>query len=265
MATTTQYVFDAAHETERQRLESLIKFFEPGTRRIISELGIKDGWRVLEVGGGTGTTTDWLCGMVGAGGSVVATDLDIRFLSDLQHPNVDVRCHDILTDSIEEDFYDLAHARLLLEWLPRPGDGLAQMIKAVKPGGWVLAEDFDFVSWGSFDPPYELGEKVKHAITTLFTQMGGNDGKQGLRLPRMFEAAGLVDVHAEGRSDCARGGSSGLEGLALMLEQLRAPLENSDLLTAEEIDQSLIDYRIESDRWGYSPILIAAWGRKPTF
>lgn len=69
--------FDAAFETERQRLENMTAFFEPGTERILAALGVSEGWSVLEVGGGSGNTTDWLCRQVGPSGAVVATDLDM--------------------------------------------------------------------------------------------------------------------------------------------------------------------------------------------
>jgi SAM-dependent methyltransferase len=257
------YVFDAAHETERRRLESMTAFFEPGTHRILTMLGVSEGWRILEVGGGTGNTTDWLCRQVGASGAVVATDLDTRFLEQLQHPNLRVSLHNIVSDVLEESSFDLVHSRLLLEWLPEREAALRRMVGAVKPGGWVVAEDYDWITWGSYDPAYELGSKVRTAVATLFTSVAGFDVECGLRLPGMLRAAGLVDVAAEGRCNHAHGGPGGVESLALLLEQLRVGLEAAALLTAQEIDQAIADCRVDNGRWGYSPLMVAAWGRKP--
>jgi ubiquinone/menaquinone biosynthesis C-methylase UbiE len=76
---TQKYIFEAGFATEKERLESMTEFFEPGTQRLIIALGIAPGWRVLEVGGGSGNTANWLCRAVGAQGKVVATDLDPRW------------------------------------------------------------------------------------------------------------------------------------------------------------------------------------------
>lgn len=261
--TKQAYVFDAAFETERQRLENMTAFFEPGTERILSALGVGEGSRVLEVGGGSGNTTEWLCRQVGRQGSVVATDLDTRFLEQLQHPNLEVRKHDIVSDDIEDSQFDVVHARLLLEWLPGRVDALAQMVAAVKPGGWVVAEDYDWLTWGNWDPTYELGAKFKAAVAGLFTSMSGFDTECGLKLPGMLRAAGLVDVEAEGRCNHAHGASPGVESLALLLEQLREPLVGGGLVTAEEVDEAIAECRVDNGRWGYSPLLVATWGRKP--
>jgi hypothetical protein len=43
----------------------------------------------------------WLAQQVGEKGHVVATDLDVTYLERLHLPNLDVRRHNILEDSIE--------------------------------------------------------------------------------------------------------------------------------------------------------------------
>jgi SAM-dependent methyltransferase len=257
------YVFDAAFETERRRLEIMTAFFEPGTERLLAALGMGEGWRILEVGGGSGNTTDWLCRQVGPSGAVVATDLDTRFLGQLRHANLEVRKHNIVSDPVEESAFDLVHSRLLLEWLPARAEALRQMVKAVKPGGWVVAEDYDWLTWGSWNPSYELGLKVKAAVGAIFTNMAGFDTECGLRLPGMLREAGLNEIQAEGRCNHSHTGSPSAESLALLLEQLRGAIEGAGLLTAQEVDQAIDDCRVDSGRWGYSPLMVAAWGRKP--
>jgi len=36
--------------------------------------------------------------------------------------------------------------RLLLAWLPHPALALRRLIAALKPGGWIVAEEMDFGS-----------------------------------------------------------------------------------------------------------------------
>jgi Lysozyme inhibitor LprI len=88
---------DAA--TEAGRLALLEQRFDTGTIRRLGDLGVRSGWRCLEVGAGHGSIARWLSDKVGPAGSVVAADIDARFLTGLPD-NVDVcagRVHDALS------------------------------------------------------------------------------------------------------------------------------------------------------------------------
>jgi SAM-dependent methyltransferase len=74
---------------------------------------------------------------------VLATDLDTRFLESLADPTIEVRQHDIVRDSLPGPVFDLVHARLILVHLPERELGLANMAGALKPGGWLVCEEFD--------------------------------------------------------------------------------------------------------------------------
>jgi SAM-dependent methyltransferase len=97
--------------SERERLDLVEDSFDPATRRHLAALGIKTGWRCLEVGAGQGSIARWMAERVGVEGRVVATDINPRFLTAIDLPNVEVRQHDIRTDPLESGVYDLAHCR----------------------------------------------------------------------------------------------------------------------------------------------------------
>src|SRR5262249_61297296 len=109
--------------------------------------GVGAGGRCREGAAGAGSIVDWLCRRVGPAGSVLATDLDPRFLAGRQQPNLEVRQHNILTDPLPEAEFDLVHARNLLLHLAEPQQALRRMVAALKPGGWLLAEEGDFVTF----------------------------------------------------------------------------------------------------------------------
>jgi trans-aconitate methyltransferase len=44
---------------------------------------------------------------------------------------------------LPEGGFDLIHARLVLNWLPERLSVLDKLVKALKPGGWLLIEDYD--------------------------------------------------------------------------------------------------------------------------
>jgi SAM-dependent methyltransferase len=71
------------------------------------------------------------------------TDIDERYLESLHVPNLEVRRHDIVTDPLPEAAFDLIHARLVLIHLPQREEVLSRLVAALKPGGWLVDEEFD--------------------------------------------------------------------------------------------------------------------------
>ena len=105
-------------EAEDERLALLERIFDPLSRRR-REL-VQPGWRCLEVGAGRGSMAVWLAEQVGETGEVVATDIDVTYLKQLNLPNLEVRQHNILNDPLDAlgpGSFDLVCSRLLLFWL----------------------------------------------------------------------------------------------------------------------------------------------------
>lgn len=72
------YILEQGWAKERARLGALARLFDHGTTRHVPDMGIANGWRVLEVGAGSGTLAAWLRERAGDDGEVVFTDLDVR-------------------------------------------------------------------------------------------------------------------------------------------------------------------------------------------
>ncbi len=94
------YSLDNALAESRQRLALLQASLDPGSIRHLEALGVGDGWKCAEVGDGAGSMTQWLCRRVGCTGYVLATDVDTRFLDELEHPNLEVGRHDITAEPL---------------------------------------------------------------------------------------------------------------------------------------------------------------------
>src|SRR5215813_6198232 len=147
-----QYILShTADASERERLSLLERIADPLSQRRLAALDIQPGWRCVEVGAGHGSIVRWLAEQVGPQGQVVATDLNPRFLTEIELSNVEVRRHDIRADPLEPGTYDLAHCRLVLTHMPEPQLVVGRIVEALRIGGWLLIEEHDLSSLRAVD------------------------------------------------------------------------------------------------------------------
>ncbi len=110
----TAYLLDNCSTHASDRFAALAAVFDDVTYRHLDAIGVAVGWRCWEVGAGGPSVPGWLAAR--AGGGVLATDLDVRWL-DTDQP-YEVRQHDVVTERPPGGDFDLVHVRLLLTHLP---------------------------------------------------------------------------------------------------------------------------------------------------
>jgi 2-polyprenyl-3-methyl-5-hydroxy-6-metoxy-1,4-benzoquinol methylase len=259
------YLLDHSWELEFARLATLARALDPGTIRRLDTLGVAAGWQCLEVGGGGGSIAQWLCRRVGLRGRVVATDLETAFLEAIHEPNLEVRRHDITADELETNTFDLVHCRAVLEHLRVPARHAAikRMIAALKPGGWLLAEDGDTVTFLPASPyGAELFVRCVRQFEAFIIANGGAP-HYGRWLRAELLEQGLSDVAFDGFL-FEWGGD--LPQTAIWLynyRRLRERVVAAGLLSHAEVDAFLALIE-RPDFRALSPILVSAWGQKPT-
>jgi SAM-dependent methyltransferase len=260
----SRYVLDNAGAQAPERFTALAAIFDPGTIRHLTERGVAAGWHCLEVGAGGGSIACWLAERVGSSGRVLATDIDPRFLTALERPNLEVQRHDVAVDPLPERSFDLVHARLVLVHLKERERALERMVAALRPGGWLLLEEFDSLSTPP-DPVAHPGEVLLPAIDAMRRVMAarGVDSGYGRSLVPRMRAHGLREIDAEARMFMWRGGSPGAALLRTGLEQLRGAVIEASEITAEVYDRD-VRRLADPDYLAPSPILWAAWGRRPS-
>jgi SAM-dependent methyltransferase len=256
------YLLDNAGREASARFSALAAILDPGTIRHLEERGITSGWHCLEVGGGGGSIAAWLAARVGPAGRILVTDIDPRFLESLHLPNLEVRRHNIATDPLPEAAFDLVHSRLVLLHLPDREKALARMVAALKPGGWLVDEEFDSsIDLVSSATPGEVYSKTYVAMTRIMDSCG-IDRKFGRRLFGRLRAHGLVDVTAEGHTFMWHNRSPGISLLRSNYEQLRSTMIDAGYITETEFNQDLAGLD-DPDFMMPSPIMWTAWGRQP--
>jgi ubiquinone/menaquinone biosynthesis C-methylase UbiE len=139
------YVFQRVNDQrELERLRMIERVFDPASRRRLLATVLQAGWCCLEVGPGAGSIMTWMGEAVGPMGQVVAVDLDPKFLSEAERPNVSVVRADIRTAQLPQQSFDVVHARYVLIHLPDYEVALTTMLDCLKPGGWLVLEEPDF-------------------------------------------------------------------------------------------------------------------------
>lgn len=253
------YVYDQNFSEERARLAGLERLWDPGTQALLDELGIgtaEKPWRCLEVGAGGGSVVQW---MAGRGAQVVAIDIDTRFLESLAGESIQVRRADIRTDELPRDEFDLVHARLLLEHLTDRRQILPRLVAALRPGGWIVIEDYDWTGFG-FEGSNPQLERVTESVLS-FMQRAGFDRHYGRRVAAELAEAGLTDVRGEGRTRIIDSSSPGFDFFRLSFESLREPAVQAGMLSREDADAAAA--RFNEHVRICTPIMMAGIGRRP--
>ena len=163
--------------------------------------------------------------------------------------------------------FDLIHARLVLIHVAAREQALERLAAALKPGGWLVIEDFDptFV-----DPTGPVGNE---ADAVLFRKMGAALGRLlvahsgplavswGRGLFRRLQACGLTDVGMEGYLAVRTGGSSGARLMAANYQQIRSEAVAAGFVTDDEVSRVLT--LLADPTFAFqSTTMFSAWGRR---
>lgn len=251
------YLFDYDWEQGRRRIELLEAYLDPPTFRRMEDLGTGPGWSCLEVGAGGGSVTRWLAERAGPEGRVVAVDLDTRFLEEIEAPNLEVRRADITAGGLPAGEFDLVHTRALLMHLPERERVVTELVRSLRPGGWLLLEEVDFFPLDVFaSGPYLDAWRVSVAAQ----ERAGVAPGWARQLPSLLCDEGLRDVGAECLVLFFPGASPATELIRLTWNQSldRGSVTEGDRQLVERASRLLED----PGQWFAGPGIVAAWGRR---
>jgi SAM-dependent methyltransferase len=265
MQATHYFAEDSPAGLERERLTLLARLVDPISFRHLQSLGLGPGRRCLEVGAGAGSVARWLAAEVGARGRVTATDLNPRFLLGHGLPNLEVRRHDILADDLEPAHYDLVHCRAVLMHLADPGLAVERLASAVRPGGWLLLEEFDFDSFGAADPDHPSSKAFNRRMRLIFEAVKARqviDTTFGRRLAGLMADQRYLDIDQDRSTAVYQGLGLGARFTQLSTTLLRAPLIRAGVLSERDFDA--LDCTFNDPSFSFvGRTLFAAWGRRP--
>ena len=186
----------ASAEYERYWRQQL----EPAQTRVLALAALQSGERVLDVACGTGLVTFPAARLVGAAGRVVGTDLSQEMITRAAE---DARAQglahatfarmDAEALDVEPGSFDVALCSLGLMYVPDPAKALAEMRRALRPGGRAIVAVWGAqkqCGWAEIFPIVD--RRVASEVCPMFFQLGMGD-----QLRRAFESAGFVDPRIE--------------------------------------------------------------------
>ncbi|MEN3316266.1 MAG: hypothetical protein V7605_2500 [Acidimicrobiaceae bacterium] len=161
----------------------------------LDRLGLREGWRCVDVGAGGGDVSVALAEVVGRDGRVYAVDSDPRARDHVAQAAAAHSQVVAITQQGEElllpEPVDLAFCRFLLMHVVDPIVVLRRMGQAVRPLGWVVAQE-PVTSAGRVDGRPLSMPDARHPDI-------------GARLPALVRDAGLTVVDAWAESQAAAG------------------------------------------------------------
>jgi ubiquinone/menaquinone biosynthesis C-methylase UbiE len=249
-----------AREDERQRLLGQGAAVRGHAAALLDRIGIESGWRVADLGCGPLGILDLLGERVGPRGRVVGVERDPRMVEHLTHSlkerglsDVEIVEADATATGLAAGGLDLAHTRLVLVNVYAPGRVLAEMLRVVRPGGVVAAQEIDFSGFGCFpaNPSYD---RLLAAVVDAWGD--GRDPFVGRAVPGLFLEAGATDVHADCFTLVQRPGDPNHRIVPFIAQLMREPILAAGRLAAAELDELCA----EAERHLAQPGVFTLWG-----
>lgn len=186
-------------QAEQERLERQADELAPESEWLFDQIGVRAGWRVVEIGCGPRGCLGLLSKRVGSIGRVVAVERSAEqveharhFIAESRFTNVEVLDADARGLDLPERTFDLATARPVLTNVPRPQEVVAKMVRLVRPGGFIALHEPDPTT-NRCDPPLSAQTRLLEILNT-YAELNGIDRSVGFRVPRMLRELGLLDV-----------------------------------------------------------------------
>ncbi len=266
-----EFYVHARNPREYRRLREQAIMWEAATASILDQVGVAPGMNCLDIGAGPGAVMRLMADRVGQEGSVTGVEIDAALgaeaLAELRKEggakfeliNADL----VSLDHIEGAPFDVVFCRLLLMHMRDPVAIIDKMQGWTKPGGVVIAQEFDFGAM-AVEPPCPAMGEFNRVFEGVFRGHGRNM-RAGRQLPAQFEAAGLgtpdgtdAAVHflpLSGMSDMLIGVYDGLYAAGVELGL-------ADPLKARTFRADMQEAAADGRYFCLTPVLLAAWKRK---
>ena len=183
-------------------LDAYQRAFEPELKRIVGELPIAPGHRVLDLACGAGAYTRWLAERLGPHGVAVGVDLSPAYLEQARQQTqpregearIEFTEGDAAGLPFDEGTFDLSFCAQSLYSLPDPAAALAEMVRVTRVGGAIVVLENDMVHQFMLPWPVDLELAVRQAQIAHLREQEKDRAERffvGRHLGALFEHAGI--------------------------------------------------------------------------
>jgi SAM-dependent methyltransferase len=256
-------------QAEQERLERQAHELAHDSAWLFDQVGVREGWRVIEIGCGPQGCLGLLANRVGATGRVVGIERSAeqvqraqQFVADSHFTNVDVLHADARRTGLPEQSFDLATARLVLVNVPEPELLVREMVRLVRPGGVVALHEPDSTTQRC-DPPLPAQTRLLQILNT-YAELTGIDRSIGPRVPRLLREAGVVDVRVNALVHDYPLGHGRRMLLLEFVENARSRILDQKLIGEVELNEltaALKRHLEDPETLVLSSVFVQAWGR----
>ena len=172
-------------------------------RRMLDVCPVGEGDQVLDVGCGLGHEVRRLAQLAGPQGRVVGIDANPAMITEARRRAaglalpVSFEVGDAHQVGFHDGSFDLCRTERVLRYLDRPEAALAEMVRLTRPGGSVLAFDFDSDQTMVDVPDPALVRRIAQVLDAAVPHPW-----IGRQLFRLFQRAGLRDVRVVPHALC---------------------------------------------------------------
>jgi ubiquinone/menaquinone biosynthesis C-methylase UbiE len=256
---------------ESARLQRQADELAPDSSALLDRVGLRPGDRAIDLGCGPRGIIDVLSERVSPGGRVVGLDADpahvamaSEFVADRALSDVEIVRADARHTGLPSGSFDLAHARTLLITVPEPAEVLAEMVRLVRPGGWVAGVEPDTETAICY-PSHPPFQRLCEIFTVAFSRNGA-DPHIGRRMAELYRQAGLQDVTVAARAPVYPAGHSRRSIRADLVRSMRPQILDmglADERELNELDAAVREHFDDPDTVVMAHLMFLAWGRKP--
>ena len=155
------------------------------------------GINVLDVGCGSGTMSADMALITGEQGRVIGLDNSVHLIERGKElyshvNNLELICANIFEYEVDQHF-DLVTAARVLQWLPKPGTGIAKLISFLRPGGVLSVLDYDH-NGIEFSPAPPDSMQYFYDKFLEWRSDAGMNNSMAIDLPDLFQKAGLTEI-----------------------------------------------------------------------
>lgn len=255
---------------EYRRLRDQALMWQSATEAVLDRVGLKSGMSCLDVGSGPGAVMRLMADRIGPTGRVTGIEIDgalgAQALADLRAKGGAafevIEADALKLDQVPGAPFDLTYCRLFLMHMQEPVAALERMLFWTKPGGTVVAQEFDFGAI-AVEPLCPAMAEFNRLFEGVFRGHGRNL-RAGRQLPAQFEAAGLGlpdGTLAEAKFLPLKDMAQMLIGVYQGLFAAAAGLGIADATRAEQFKTDMEEAGSDGRYYCLTPILIGAWKR----